>query len=612
MSFFKQLMANSKIRSSGGCWTCRVRRKKCTENRPECDTCKALEITCYFDDDKPAWMDGGPRQRQMTEDIKAEVKKKASQRRDRKYVEILENETRIVTISDDGDALMSSSSKPGASDTDPSPRSHDSASTPPDSHSTSASPPDVAWHTQQPLAWHTQQPPVRPQEDAAEGDLHFLMIYLDYVFPYLFPHYRPPVLAGGRGWILDVLHSNKSVHHTSISLASSFFAIVLANGDREHQECIARMIHKLETQLELGLKELQREMCALNASSSGFDVQRGLVVMQSIVQMLFFEVTTSSNGNWRMHLDAAVALFLQILPDPDLWTQTLNNLYSPAWPPPDIGLRRPWSTNQAALRFFTATLLYLDVLSSVTLGTSPRLCHYQAAVIPGCSTVPRGMEPVPAGPLFLDDFFGLPNWIVQALGDVAGLEAWKRLQMQAGSLSVDELASRGQLLGDAITGGLEALEHQAGDDDSSRPTWFPALVADPITGPNTRQQPDFQMIWLLATLSYLKVVILGWQPSNPQIRCPVSRATERLSRIPKGSCLRALAWPFCISGCLSPAEDEHAYRAMAQTQGPLQIFGTVKEAMQIMEKVWSRRGRTDETWTVSRCLNVLGHGVLLI
>ncbi|KAM4058641.1 fungal specific transcription factor [Hirsutella rhossiliensis] len=606
MSLFKQLMANSKVRSSGGCWTCRVRRKKCAENRPECDTCKALEITCYFDEEKPAWMDGGPRQRQMAEGIKAEVKKQASQRRDRRYLEILEHGTRMVTISDDGDALMPSA-RPGASDTDPSPRSHDTASTPADSHSTSASPPDIAWHSQQPATRH------QDADSLSEGDLHFLMIYLDYVFPYLFPHYRPPVLAGGRGWILDVLHSNKSVYHTSISLASSFFAIVLADGDREHEECIAGMIHKLETQLQLGLKELQKEMRALNANSSGFDVQRGLVVMQSIVQMLFFEVTTSCNDNWRMHLDAAVALFLQILPDPELWTQTLNNLYSPAWPPPDFGMRRPWSTNQAALRFFTATLIYLDVLSSVTLGTSPRLCHYQTAVIPGCSTVPRETEPVPAGPLFLDEFFGLPNWIVQVLGDVASLESWKKLQVQAGSLSADELASRGQVLGDAIKGCLEALELQAGDNNSSLATTsFPLLVADPITGSDVRQQPDFQIIWLLATLSYLNVVIQGWQPSNPQIRCPVRKATERLSRVPRGSCLRALAWPLCISGCLSPAEDEDTYRALARSQGPLQIFGTVKEAMEIMEKVWSRRGRIDETWTVSKCLNMLGHGVLLI
>lgn len=611
MSLFRQLMSNSKTRSSGGCWTCRVRRKKCAENRPVCDTCNALEITCYFEDEKPDWMDGGQKQKDMGEAIKAQVKKQASQRRDRKYLEMLESGTKMVNINDDTETPASSrrdrpDAMSGTSDTDPSPRSHEVGSTPASSNTNGTSPPEASWHSQ---LFVRQEDP----DSAADVDIHFLMIYLDYVFPYLFPHYRPPVLAGGRGWILDVLQSNRSVYHTAISLASSFFAVVLANGEEKHAECTARMVEKLESQLELGLKELQKEMRVLNSSKSGFDKRRALVVMQSIIQMLFFEVATSNKDNWRMHLDAAIALFLQILPSPEQWTETLNGLYTPRWPPPEIGLRRPWSTNQAALRFFTATLLYIDVLSSVTLGSAPRLYQYQGNVIPGCpseGSEGRGMEPVSVGPLFLEEFFGLPNWIVQVLGDVAVLESWKRIQKQTGSLSMNELVSRGQVLADAIKAGLQALEHQPRNHLVSR--GFPLLVENPITGSDPDQQPTFQIIWLLATLSYLNVVISGWQPSNPEIRWPVSKATEMLSQVPKGSCLRALAWPMCVSGCLSPAEDEDAYRAMGERLGALQIFGTVKEALEIMEKVWALRGRIDESWDVSKCLNILGHGVLLI
>ncbi|POR31645.1 Zn(2)-C6 fungal-type DNA-binding domain protein [Tolypocladium paradoxum] len=608
MSLFQQLMS-SKTRSSGGCWTCRVRRKKCAENRPVCDTCNALEITCYFDDEKPDWMDGGPKQKDMGEAIKAQVKKQASQRRDRKYLEMLESETKMVNINDDTEPPASSrrdrpDGMSGASDTDFSPRSHEMGSTPASSNTNGASPPEVPWHSQ--LFVRREDPDSTP-----DVDIHFLMIYLDYVFPYLFPHYRPPVLAGGRGWILDVLQSNRSVYHTAISLASSFFAIVLANGEEQHAQCTARMVHKLESQLELGLKELQKEMRVLNTSKSGFDKRRALVVMQSIIQMLYFEVATSNKDNWRMHLDAAIALFLQILPRPEHWTETLNNLYNPQWPSPDIGLRRPWSTNQAALRFFTATLLYIDVLSSVTLGNAPRLYQYQGNIIPGCPSEEPGIEPVPAAPLFLDEFFGLPNWIVQVLGDVAALESWKKMQKQTGSLSMNELVSRGQVLADAIKGGLQVLEQHPRNHFASQ-HGFPLLVSDPITGSDPDQQPTFQIFWLLATLSYLNVVISGWQPSNPDIRWPVSKATEMMSQVPKGSCLRALAWPLCVSGCLSPAEHEDAYRAMGQRLGVLQIFGTVKEALEIMEKVWALRGQIDESWDVSRCLNILGHGVLLI
>lgn len=600
-------MSSSKTRSSGGCWTCRVRRKKCAENRPECDTCKALEITCYFQDEKPDWMDGGARQRDMADRIKLEVKKQASQRRDRKYLEMLEAGTKMA-INDPDESLANGrrGKEPmsGASDTDPSLRSHGIGSSPESSNTTGASPPEVPWHNQ---IFVRQE----DQDSAPDTDLHFLMIYLDYVFPYLFPHYRPPVLAGGRGWILDVLQSNKSVYHTAVSLASSFFAIVLANGEKEHEQCTMRMVHRLESQLELGLKELSKEMCIINASKSGFNKQKGLIVMQSIIQMLFFEVATSKKENWRLHLDAAIALFVQILPNPDDWRVTLHSLYSPKWPPPEIGMRRPWSTNQAALRFFTATLLYIDVLSSVTLASAPRLHQYHDVIIPGCEEFKRSIEPVPAGPLSMDEFFGLPNWIVQLLGNVAALESWKRVQKQMGSLSANELVSRGKVLSDGIKTGLEILEHHP---EVRCPTQglLPLLVADPVTGAHAEEQPRFQMIWLLATLSYLNVVVSGWQPSSPEIRYSVSKATELLSSLPKGTWLRALAWPMCVSGCLSPPEDEEKYRQIAQRLGALQIFGTVKEAMEVMEKVWSMRGQIDESWDVTRCLNILGHGILLI
>ncbi|KAJ6442812.1 C6 transcription factor [Purpureocillium lavendulum] len=609
MSLFRQLMSNSKTRSSGGCWTCRVRRKKCAENKPECDTCRALEITCYFQDEKPEWMDGGPKQKEMGEAIKAQVKKQASHRRDRKYLEMLEAGTKSVSLSDD--TLTPSTARKdrqdgmsGTSDTDPSPRSHDMGSTPASSNTNGTSPPEAPWHSQ--LFVREEDPASVPNVD-----IHFLMIYLDYVFPYLFPHYRPPVLAGGRGWILDVLQSNKSVYHTAISLASSFFAVVLANGEEEHEECTARMVHQLETQLELGLSELRKEMRLLANTKTGLNKEKALVVMQSIIQMLFFEVATSNKDNWKVHLDAAVFLFHQILPNPEQWSETLNSLYSPNWPPPAMGQRRPWSTNQAAFRFFTGTLVYIDVLASVTLGDAPRLHQYQANVIPGCPSEDCTPNPTPIGPLQSEEFVGLPNWLIQVLGDVAALESWKKLQKQSGSLSVSELVSRGQVLADAIKGGLQILEAGYEAQPSRQEISFQLLVSDPVGG-DTVPRPSFQVIWLLATLSYLNVVVNGWQPSSPDVRWPVSKATELLSNVPRGSCLRALAWPMCVCGCLSPEEDEPAYRAMGERLGPLKIFGTVKEALEIMEKVWSMRGQLDESWDVSKCLNILGHGVLLI
>jgi hypothetical protein len=72
---------NSTTRSFNGCWTCRLRRKKCDEIHPECGACAALYITCHYDQNKPEWMDGDVRQEDMAERLKREVKEKAHRRR---------------------------------------------------------------------------------------------------------------------------------------------------------------------------------------------------------------------------------------------------------------------------------------------------------------------------------------------------------------------------------------------------------------------------------------------------------------------------------------------------------------------------------------------------
>lgn len=599
---------SSKVRSNNGCWTCRLRRKKCDETRPVCDACRVLEITCYAEQEKPEWMDGGAKQKEMAEKVKAQVKKQASQRRDRKYMEMLEAGTRDVSLGSDHQHAEVGMS--GASDTDPA-SGHEFGSTPASSNTSGNSPPEVPWHSQ-----FLVRPDDPTSATGANTEVHFIMIYLDYVFPYLFPYYRPPVLAGGRGWILDVLQSNKSVWHTAISLASYFFSIVLANGDKDHEECTNRMVRQLQGQLELGLRELQREMCAINAPGYKASARDRLLVMQGIMQMLIFEITTSNKENWRMHLDAATAMFQQILPKPEAWTETIHSLYSISWPPPSIGIRRPFSTNQAALRFFTANILYIDVMASITSERAPRLHAYQTHVIPGCNSI-KG-DPQAIGPLYMEEFLGLHNWIIQILGDVAALDAWKKQQKKAGSLSMSELVQRGKVIEDALKGGLGLMEsHVNTSPGGTMPSWFPQLL-DPLPSLQLGKSEDHpellvhNMIWLQAVLIYLYVVISGWQPSSPEIRHSVTKMTTLLSNLPEDTCLRTLVWPFCIAGCLSPPENEDKYRAMLQRMGPLQVFGTVKEAMEIMEKVWAQRDQIDESWDVAKCLRILGHGALLI
>lgn len=65
---------NGPLRGKHGCWTCRLRKKKCDEGRPRCSTCETLSITCYGFGPKPDWMNGGEKERSVANNIKDVVK----------------------------------------------------------------------------------------------------------------------------------------------------------------------------------------------------------------------------------------------------------------------------------------------------------------------------------------------------------------------------------------------------------------------------------------------------------------------------------------------------------------------------------------------------------
>ncbi|KAK2601531.1 hypothetical protein QQS21_004916 [Conoideocrella luteorostrata] len=62
-----------------GCWTCRLRRKKCDEARPCCRNCNQLQIDCAYGP-KPVWMDRGVLERDAALKIKKQIAARSHRR----------------------------------------------------------------------------------------------------------------------------------------------------------------------------------------------------------------------------------------------------------------------------------------------------------------------------------------------------------------------------------------------------------------------------------------------------------------------------------------------------------------------------------------------------
>ncbi|KAG9237696.1 hypothetical protein BJ875DRAFT_481112 [Amylocarpus encephaloides] len=81
----------SRSRSAHGCWTCRLRRKKCDEKGPECVTCTDRGLKCSgFGAIKPRWMDGGAQQEAIHQEIKSTVASVTRMKRMMKLVQARE------------------------------------------------------------------------------------------------------------------------------------------------------------------------------------------------------------------------------------------------------------------------------------------------------------------------------------------------------------------------------------------------------------------------------------------------------------------------------------------------------------------------------------------
>ncbi|KAL1896609.1 DNA-binding transcriptional regulator ume6 [Sporothrix stenoceras] len=70
----KQKSSQMHRRSRTGCYTCRLRRKKCDEGAPLCTACKHLGLTCEYK--RPHWWGNNEARRNQKDDIKMIIKRK--------------------------------------------------------------------------------------------------------------------------------------------------------------------------------------------------------------------------------------------------------------------------------------------------------------------------------------------------------------------------------------------------------------------------------------------------------------------------------------------------------------------------------------------------------
>lgn len=422
------------------------------------------------------------------------------------------------------------------------------------------------------------------------ADTTLIMLYLEHLFPFLFPFYRPLLAKGGKAWMLDLMLSSSVVRHATLCQSSYFFSLLRGTANRagDSQSVLEQTVDAFGV--------LREALQLIDGSDITEHFHGAVRVLTSIMQVQRFELAMLSFKNCQAHLSAAVSLFEQLL-DNSSANSNFNGVMDCLGPNSYEHIPSP---EQAAFGFSSALLVLDDIIASTARQEQPRLWRHHKNLLGDNDG--RGAQ------LQLEDVVGCQNWTLLRISETAALDAWKQQCTKAGNLDVMLLVQKAETIKTSLQYHLALLE----DDATITPNIGGNLLdsISPELEKIAGQKPLISRIWAHAALLYLSVVVSGWQPASIDVRCHVDRVVELLTQVSPPSLLRTATWPLCLSGCLAEPVHQIRLRSTIKALQPPSVFGTAHRALEIMEEAWCNdhfAGRN-----VATCFQRHGELVLLV
>ncbi|KAF7557726.1 hypothetical protein G7Z17_g416 [Cylindrodendrum hubeiense] len=441
------------------------------------------------------------------------------------------------------------------------------------------------------------------------SDTILIMFYLEHVLPFLFPFYQPCLLDGGRSWVLEMMISSPVVRQATLCQSSYFFS--LAQRTADHNSVWETVL--MQSRDAFGV--LRQSLQVIDGSSITQHLHGAVRIMASIMQVQRFEISVLSFDNCQTHLNAALALFKQLL-DSSGTLETvcsrfhviMGRLGPPSLIRPGPIAQIP-SAEQAAFRFSSTLLILDDIIASTVLQEQPRLYEYHGILL----HTTNGTDAL----IDLEAVVGCQNWVLLHIGEISALDAWKQRCKREGNLDVMELVHRATVIKEALEAHLKQLETGAVTiNNESSSSLLNVLTANLGRQPklHASQSVLATRVWAHAALLFLSVVVSGWQPASADVRHHVDRIMGLITwQLTPPALMRTVVWPFCVAGCLAEPAQEVCFRGMVEALQPPSVFGTARKALQIMESVWSDRDANDAaSRDLAACFRRHGDLVLLV
>ncbi|KAH7884373.1 fungal-specific transcription factor domain-containing protein [Phlebopus sp. FC_14] len=624
----------------GGCWTCRLRRKKCDEIRQgdSCHTCNRLKIKCLgWGSKRPEWM----RDKQQVEAYKADIKAqltRAGMIRGQPRSSMLQASTSTSSVfpTQQFHASPSGSRLPQLHNND-SPQPNLTFTEMMQQQNAAESPtimsmygsslnspfdiplslygdpyPQLGTHSPSPYTPSTSLSSPHP----SLNDLHPLEPTFDHLSPTLAfdPDTTAPALSSQSMQPDHVLYYFEHIRKLLFAFAGNsaaniIYSLVLQDpqGPVTNAICALASLHNMRVRAARGLEpmnhtlENSRAIMFYDTAHAQLYKNRQILLSEAdaiaALHLLSFSLCSGGVTDWRTMLDIANEWMVQT------GVTTHEN--------PKLAMMNMSPAARLALK----ATMWLDVMSTITLHSTPKHLPFYRRLYRGgggfWST--SGQYSSEEFDLRVDSVMGCPDEVILGIAEISHLACWKAQEMRKGSLSMRELIRRGDVIERHLRTQGEPV--YLGDSDQTQLHPDLAIGGDggatgmPGVVDSTRQL--VARIFRETAVLYLHTVLSDPKPGVPEIIGSIDVIIQLLHQLPVTILDRTLIFPICLAGCLT---DDPIRREIFKSRlsGQQDGFGNAPQALRVLETSWQRRDTRGGAVEWRDLLHVQGRYLLLL
>ncbi|KAF2786637.1 hypothetical protein K505DRAFT_368061 [Melanomma pulvis-pyrius CBS 109.77] len=550
-------------RTRTGCITCRVRKKKCDEQRPSCQACRSRQLACYgFNAPPPVWY--------TSKTSWEEVRNSDEAKSLRTVAETRYKISRRVVPKTDSAKTSTLSAEDFADCHQPCRSFHLRARFLPHDLRTSPSSPLLKagvniWQLQpESIWWDSKIKSLVPDPgSSSHEETRLLMLFLDVIHPITHTFYKLSS-SRDRGWMLDRLVSKPSLYSSALSI-SACFDHSLTQPPSINDIGICSKVRTLQSKAICDLRMEIDKFAAMESTPVEDFVWAGAQILDVIIHLQTLEIFSMLQGHWEMHHRAARKILNHIeicapagrrgsKREASVIGATLSSLL------PDDPRRR-------SLEFSICNFTWMDILATSTFGAqSFDSCAFDY------------LELLQSEAIKPQNIMGCQGWIMAVIAKIVRLEQWKIVQegqMHGADINA-ELARQSDQISDELNDGIDKLErgHQhvdaAGAEEDIR---------------------QVSIIWAYGAHVLRQFVLSDAQSDESAMdQTLVNACLQKLEAVPTRLVMRT-TWPFTIAGSMASSEHQQArFRwVLGKTMQEAQPPGISWKGLIIMEECWRLR-----------------------